>query len=294
MTRSRRSGQWMLAASLPLLLSSCALAPVPLSTTPEQLPSPAPDAPAPPAAASFGLPSAGAIDYQLGGASEPLPGTVVVVRDASEQAAEGILSICYVNGFQTQPGELDGWLENAPEALLRDEAGTLVTDPGWPDEVLLDTRTAGTRAAIVLHLTPTLQQCAEHGFAAVEFDNLDTYARSHDALNADGAIALATDLVAAAAELGLAAGQKNALELGARGRDEAGFTFAITEECDLWSECDLAREVYGDQVMNVEYTDDLRGSWSEVCARGEVPALTVLRDRMLAPPSSPDHELAHC
>ena len=47
-------------------------------------------------------------------------------------------------------------------------------------------------------------------------------------------------------------------------------------------------------MINIEYTDDLRGTWAEVCARGEVPALTVLRDRMLAPPSSPDHVLAHC
>ena len=68
----------------------------------------------------------------------------------------------------------------------------------------------------------------------------------------------------------------------------------MLEECDRWGECADATAIHGDQVLNIEYADDLRGTWAEVCARGEVPALTVLRDRMLAPPSSPDHVLAHC
>jgi len=279
----------MLASGITLLLTACATAPQPAQPVSSSAPSRFAAVAEP-----FSLPSAGAVDYQLGGASEPLPGTVVVVRDASERAVEGILSICYVNGFQTQPGELEAWLENAPEALVRTEDGELAYDPAWPDEVLLDTRTEETRAAIVHQLRPSLEQCADHGFAAVEFDNLDTYARSNGVLDEEGAIALATELVVIAAELGLASGQKNALELGPRGRDEAGFAFAITEECDRWNECELARAVYGNQIINIEYADDLRGSWSEVCARGDVPALTVLRDRMLAPPSSPDHVIARC
>ncbi|MEN9620956.1 MAG: hypothetical protein RL499_1149, partial [Actinomycetota bacterium] len=242
----------------------------------------------------FTLPPEGRIDYQLGGASEPAPGVTLVVRDASEQPAAGIPSICYLNGFQTQPGELESWLSESPEAVLLDATGEPVIDPNWPDEALLDPRTPEARAAIVDRLGPLIDDCAAAGFVGVEFDNLDTYSRSNDVISIDDALALATVLVDRAHEAGLAAGQKNALELGERGRDEAGFDFIVLEECDRWDECGLAIEVYGDQVMNIEYTDDLRGSWAEVCARGEIPALSVLRDRMLAPPSSPDHVLAHC
>lgn len=280
--RRARTGFGTLAASTALVLSACSAGP--LAAPPDPVAS----------AALFALPAEGRIDYQLGGASTPAPGVTLVVRDATERPAPGIPSICYLNGFQTQPGDLDDWLATAPEAVLLDTAGNPVIDPNWPDEALLDPRTAEARTAIVDRLGPLIDACAERGFVAVEFDNLDSYTRSDGALTADDALALAARLVDRAHDAGLAAGQKNALELGTRGRDEAGFDFAVLEECDRWAECALATAVYGDQVLNIEYADDLRGTWAEVCARGEVPALTVLRDRMLAPPSSPDHVLGHC
>ncbi len=281
-----RRGAGMLAASFALVLSAC-------GASPEVAPA-GPAAPEPTSPARYALPPEGRIDYQLGGAAEPPPGVTLVVRDATEQPAPGVSSICYVNGFQTQPGELDAWLAAAPGAVLLDVDGDPVIDPNWPDEALLDPRTPEARSAIVDRLGPLIDACAERGFVAVEFDNLDSYTRSDGVLTADDALALATLFVDRAHAAGLAAGQKNALELGTRGRDEAGFDFAVLEECDRWAECALATEVYGDQVLNIEYADDLRGTWAEVCARGEVPALTVLRDRMLAPPSSPDHVLDHC
>lgn len=278
----RRFG--MLAATIAVALSACTASPgaAPLES----------DAPRP--APLFTLPAEGRVDYQLGGASEPAAGVTLVVRDATEQPAPGVASICYLNGYQTQPGELDDWLATAPEAVLRDAAADPVIDPNWPDEALLDPRTSAARIAIVDRLGPLIDDCADRGFVGVEFDNLDSYTRSGGAITAEHALALASMLVDRAHDAGLAVGQKNALELGTRGRDEAGFDFAVLEECDRWSECTLAAAVYGDQVINIEYADDLRGTWAEVCARGEVPALTVLRDRMLAPPSSPDHVLDHC
>ena len=285
----RRFGLGMLAASTALVLAACAASPGPAPLGPAPL-----DLAVPDPGALFTLPPEGRIDYQLGGASDPAPGVTLVVRDATEQPAAGIPSLCYINGFQTQPGELESWLAEAPEAVLLDDEGDPVIDPNWPDEALLDPRTAEARAAIVERLDPLIDGCAAAGFVGVEFDNLDSYSRSNDVISIDDALALATLLVDRAHEAGLAAGQKNALELGERGRDEAGFDFVVLEECDRWEECGLAIEVYGDQVMNIEYTDDLRGTWAEVCARGEIPALTALRDRMLAPPSSPDHVLDHC
>ena len=40
-------------------------------------------------------------------------------RDRSDDPAEGLYSICYVNGFQTQPGELDTW----PDDLVLQSGG---------------------------------------------------------------------------------------------------------------------------------------------------------------------------
>lgn len=81
--------------------------------------------------------------------------------------------------------------------------------------------------------------------------------------------------------VGLAAGQKNTAELGDRGRDEIGFDFAVVEECATYEECGDFTDVYGDHVLDVEYTDDLSADFEELCASGDVPASTILRDRNL-------------
>src|SRR3954468_22116986 len=58
----------------------------------------------------WSMPPAGAVpDYQLGGVYEPADGVAIVGRDRAADPAPGIYSVCYVNGFQTQPGELDTW-----------------------------------------------------------------------------------------------------------------------------------------------------------------------------------------
>ena len=129
----------------------------------------------------------------------------------------------------------------------------------------------------------TIRRCKTAGFRAVEFDNLDSYTRSKGALSEADAIAFAKLLVSAAHDEGLAAAQKNTDQLGARGRTEIGFDFAIAEECDRFDECGDYTKVYGAHVLDVEYPDDLRGTFAEVCGRKGTPALTILRDRDLVP-----------
>ncbi len=108
-------------------------------------------------------------------------------------------------------------------------------------------------------------------------------------------MAFAKLLVAAAAELGLPAGQKNTAELAARGRDEVGFAFAVSEECHRWDECAAYTGVYGaDQVLGIEYTDDLRGSFAEACADPSRPGSLILRDRMLLPAGREGHVFDAC
>ncbi len=47
-------------------------------------------------------------DYQLGGDYPPPTGVTVVTRDVTGSPAPGTYGICYVNAFQTQPGQRAG------------------------------------------------------------------------------------------------------------------------------------------------------------------------------------------
>ncbi len=214
----------------------------------------------------------------------------MVVRDSTDSPAPGLFNICYVNGFQTQPGE------NWPTALLVLKSnGTPLTDPGWPDEHLLDISTAQKREDNARLRQSAIQTCADKGFDAIEFDNLDSYTRSKGSLSLDNALAFAALLVAEARNLGLPAAQKNTTELGTRGRDETGFSFAITESCHRWDECAAYTDVYGaGQVMGIEYTDELRGTFAQACANPARPASMILRDRLLLPSGEPGHVFQAC
>lgn len=223
-----------------------------------------------------GLPTSGRVDYQLGGAYDPPEDVTVVARDRTDPPLEGVYSICYVNGFQTQPQEAQDWLDDHPELLLRDANGDPQIDPNWPDEMALDTTQAEALATII---GEWIDGCADDGYQAVEFDNLDSFSR-FDGLTLDDNVAYATLLVERAHAAGLAAGQKNSAELAERGRDDIGFDFAIAEECHIFAECELYTDVYGDQVIDIEYDDtDLDG----LCDDETLPFLTIVRDRELSP-----------
>lgn len=193
-----------------------------------------------------------------------------------------MFNICYVNGFQTQPGA--EW----PAGLLVPGAdGQPLADASWPDEFLIDTSTAEKRGANLALVLPAIKACAAKGFDVVEFDNLDSYIRSGGYLEMEDALAFAGLLVAAAGEHRMVAAQKNTAELSTRGRDEAGFVFAVVEECDRWQECASFTDVYGrGQVIGIEYTDDLRTDFAEICAVPDRPGSMMLRDRMLLPAGS--------
>ena len=234
------------------------------------------------------------VDYQLGGAYPPAPGVGGVARDSTESPEPGLYSICYVNGFQTQPGERAAWLRDHPELVLRDADGSPVVDPGWPDEMLLDASSDDRRAAIAAVVGEVIEGCAAAGFDAVEVDNLDSYSRSDGRLTLDDAVDLVSRYAAVAHGAGLAIAQKNTAELGARGREEADLDFAVAEECHRWDECSAYTDVYGDEVIDIEYVDDLRGSFADVCAAVDTPASTIMRDRALVTPRESGYAFAHC
>ena len=251
-----------------------------------------------PAPADVALPpSAGRFDYQLGTAYEPDDGLDVVVRDATAEPAAGAYSICYVNGFQTQPGQAGLWLDGNRELLLHDAAGELVVDPDWPDEYVLDPSTGEKRGRILGLLGPVITGCADSGFDAVEIDNLDTWTRFTEpgtgVVEQEDALALAGSYVDHAHEAGLAVGQKNAAEAAATGR-ELGFDFAVTEECAAYDECGAYTGVYGDNVLQIEYTDNLPESFADVCSSAARAPLTILRDRDLVGPGDAAYGYRQC
>jgi hypothetical protein len=244
-----------------------------------------------PAAGPALPPAAGGLDYQLGGAYDPPAGVDIVVRDSTEAPAAGLYSICYLNGFQTQPADSERVLADSPELILTAD-GIPVRDENWPDELLFDTGTAETRAGIADRLLPQVTGCAEDGFDAVEIDNLDSYTRSAGLLTAADNLALADLLVAGAHAAGLAIGQKNAADLAA---ESAGsFDFAVAEECDRWQECALYTAAYGDHVLAIEYADDLREDFSAACAAPDRPLSMILRDRDLVPAGSAGYVYERC
>ena len=245
-------------------------------------------------AAVKALPTATGFDYQLGGAYAPPAGVTILTRDSTSHPVAGLYNICYVNGFQTQGGDKKFWLSTHPTLVVRNSAGAPVFDPGWPDEMILDVSTAAKRAAIADVMDATIDRCRSRGFQAMEFDNLDSYSRSHHRFTLSDNLAEATLLVQRAHEDGLAAGQKNTSELGHRGRDQAHFDFAVAEECYRYDECASYTKVYGARVLDIEYTDDLRGSFARDCASGRIPPMTILRDRDLVPEGSQGYVYRRC
>lgn len=225
-------------------------------------------------------------DYQLGGAYPPPAGVGVVARDWRELPAPGTYSICYINGFQTQPEQRRWWLTRHPDLVLRRD-GRPVADPGWPGEMLLDTSTDVKRQRIASILRPWIRSCGERGFAAVEADNLDSWTRSRGLLNQQDNVAMARRLAAITHRVGLAFGQKNAASLAG----QSFFDFAIVEECQRYDECDRFLDAYDDHVIEIEYR---RADFTQACRDHGNRIAVVLRDRDLRPAGKPGHRFAVC
>lgn len=221
------------------------------------------------------LPVGTDVDYQLGGA-KPMPEHVgIIVRDRGAAPAAGRYNVCYVNGFQTQADERDFWRRH-DDLLLHDAEGRLVEDEAW-HEFLLDLRTADRRRALAAIVGRWVRGCADDGFDAVEFDNLDSFTRSDGLLTRRQATRYARLLVKRAHGSGLAAGQKNLAGFDGR---LVGYDFAVAEECGRYDECASYVAHYGRRVLAIEYR---RQDFRATCARFGERLAVVLRDRALSP-----------
>lgn len=245
-----------------------------------------------PATAVTSPPTGAGFDYQIGGAYEPAADVVIVDRDWHESPDPTRYSICYLNAFQVQPEELSWW-RRRHRGLLLSRRGKLVMDKVW-NEALLDTSTARKRRALVRIHRRALASCAVRGFQAVEFDNLDSYSRAGRALSVKSNLAFAAMLTKIAHRYGLAVAQKNAVELGPRGKRIAHFDFAIAEECQRYDECDGYEAVYGTSFIEIEYSDSGSAWFERACALRGTRISIVRRDRDLSQPGSPDYVNQRC
>lgn len=219
------------------------------------------------------LPVGTDVDYQLGGNRRSPGGVGVVVRDRNAKPA-GRYDVCYVNGFQTQPDEKRFWRDHWGLVLRR--RGEAVVDSAW-GEWLLDIRTPAKRERLARIVGRWTAGCADDGFEAVEFDNLDSFTRSRGLLERADAIAFARLLVRRGHRAGLAVGQKN---LAGYDGSRIGFDFAVAEECGRYRECGAYTSAYGRRVLSIEYRHQ---DFRRTCRGFGDRLAVVLRDRQLRP-----------
>jgi hypothetical protein len=209
-------------------------------------------------------------DYQLGGA-RPVPHHVgVVERDRHASPVSGKYNICYVNGFQTQVEQRRFWRRHHWRLVLKDD-GKPVVDSVW-GEWLLDTRSFAKRKALAAIMARWTARCATDGFDAVEYDNLDSFSRSHHLISRSDNRKYAAMLVTDAHASGLAAAQKNWAEWDGT---SVGFDFAIAEQCQQFHECVSYLDHYPLRVLDVEYRAK---AFRRACALWSTKIAVVRRD----------------
>jgi hypothetical protein len=238
-------------------------------------------------------PNAG-FDYQIGG-DYPLPeGVSVVSRDwfAGDPAPEPAYSICYINAFQTQPDipgvDRPDERRNWPRRLVLTEAGD---DPNWEGEYPIDLRSARKRRAAAAWVGRMIDGCADKGYRAVEYDNLDAWTRFDGPFGKPETLDYAHRITRYAHRRGLAVGQKNTVELTVKQVRRVGFDFAVVESCGRYDECERYRRAHGDRVLAIEYR---RKDFAATCAAVGDEIAVVLRDRAVSTPRSDAYVFDAC
>ncbi len=212
------------------------------------------------------LPGGAITDYQLGGAYPPPAGVNVVARDSTAAPARGLYNICYVNGFQSQPGA--AWPR---EFLVTDKKGEAVGRPGLAGRISSE-RFFGGSSACNLE-TPChhdIQLCSSR----VRCRGVRQPRFLHE-------IERRTQAERRSRFRGLVGARRSRAGFGRRaeeyttavrpGAREDRFDFAVSEECHRYDECSEYTRYYGDKVINIEYTDNLRGRFADVCAIPTTP-----------------------
>lgn len=241
------------------------------------------------------LPVNGKFDYQIGGSYSPQSDVTIVSRDNKESPVSGKYNICYINVFQTQPEDSSWWKKNHPDLLLKKKDGQYFEDPDWEGELFMDTSTDAKRQAIANVHKTTIDNCASKGFNAIEPDNLDTFTRSDNLLKQENNLALAKILADYAHSKGLAFAQKNTGgELQGTGKSTVGFDFAIAEECQTFNECPAYTDTYGNNVIEIEYSDNGKSYFDSACKARGAQISIIYRDRNVVPSGNSGYVYQAC
>lgn len=134
------------------------------------------------------------------------------------------------------------------------------------------------------------------GYKAIEPDNLDSYTRSKNLITKQANLAYAKLLATRAHQKNLAFGQKNDATITKAQATNVGFDFGIVEECQVYKECPKYDAVYGNQWIEIEYTDVDNASqvFKNACtARGNRISV-IQRDRDVVLPSNAQYVYKLC
>jgi len=183
--------------------------------------------------------------------------------------ASGLYPVCYVSA-----GSWEDWRPDAgdfPEAVLGWQLH------GWEGERWLDIRAPELRDI----MTARIAMCAEKGFPAIDFDNVDGYANptGFPDMSADDQIQYLTFLSDASHEAGLAVGLKNDVEQIPDLVDL--FDFAINEECWQYDECNMydAFVGAGKAVWNIEYDIGTKKLLNKICPKAAKLGIKTIKSR---------------
>eukprot|EP00611_Tribonema_gayanum_P027331 TRINITY_DN6726_c0_g1_i1.p1 TRINITY_DN6726_c0_g1~~TRINITY_DN6726_c0_g1_i1.p1 ORF type:complete len:263 (+),score=70.03 TRINITY_DN6726_c0_g1_i1:60-848(+) len=156
--------------------------------------------------------------------------------------ATSLKAVCYING-----GAWENWRSDKASFPAAAKGKNL---DGWAGEKWLDIR----NTALLGIMEKRVKMCADKGFDAVEFDNVDGYTNATGfPLTADQQLAYNRALAALAHKYNMAAGLKN--DVDQLTDLVTDFDFAINEECNQYNECDKYSPFVdaSKPVFNVEY-----------------------------------------
>jgi hypothetical protein len=173
-------------------------------------------------------------------------------------------AICYVDA---------GTFENWRPDVARFPSSVLGDPNGWPGERWLDIRQVGILGPI---MRDRVRLCAQTGFDAVEFDNVDGYTnRTGFPLSAADQLAFNRFLARAAHARGLSIGLKNDLDQAAT--LEPDFDWALDEQCFQYHECDRLQPFVRARkaVFVAEYELDT----ASFCPQARAAGLMAMRKR---------------
>ena len=162
--------------------------------------------------------------------------------EVSTLHAKGIKAICYID-----VGTWEEWRSDASSF----PASVKGKNNGWPGEKYLDIRALSTLEPI---MTKRFEMCRSKGFDAVEPDNMDSFENSTGfPLTGAEQITYDTWIAGEVHSLGMAVLQKNDGEQTSALK--AYFDGALTEECNVYSECSKFTPYLaeGKPVVNAEY-----------------------------------------